>query len=387
MGTEELLSKLLNEAEKLTQLLQSIDQKLKDIAADSSDEQKEEPKEEKQESQWPDENRDPYERSYGKPWIYSDSFQRQPRVKNDEIAKRDHRIRELNICVGKLEKEKNEAEMGKKKLKKEYDQLNEDYQKLNKDYQDLDKEYRKLNKDLQELDQKNQNLSGQIRTKDESIRNLTDDYKNVKEDRDSLNGTVKQLTAENSRLRKEKDNLEGQNRQLNGYYEKLQAQQENLNDKYIEAQQALQSTFADGREYFETFNQPDFLGEDTREEMKTVFAHPEEFESFICTCGSLDKEKLSNFWEIIRQSREAGLEDEADFLLNLFSYALDLVNSTKSAPLYDLLTVEPGDDYRTSLHSTTINSPAQGIVQEVLLPGFKNVYTGQVIKRSLVRLG
>ena len=362
MSKEEMLQKLLMEAERQTRLLQSIDRKLKDTCVDTAVGDKEE----SFENDRGDGNRDSYYRSYGASSDESEKFQRALQVKNDEIGKNELRIGELNQYVRKLEAEKkqivgerDQAVAGKKELKEKYKKLQEDYE----------------------------DLAGQIQAKDRSISRLTGDYGRMKEERDSYAETVQKLTKERKKLETAKEKVQGELDRISGPYENLKKQQEALNSKYVEAVQRLNDTFGEGREYFEKYNEPDFLSEDTKEQMKQVFAHPENFESFICGCGSLDSSKLSSFWDTIRSSLMGGNEEDAQFLFNLFNYAMGLVNDTKVEPLYELQQTEEGEEYRTGLHSITPDSPAQGRVQEVLLPGFQRISDGNIIRKSLVVLG
>ena len=73
-------------------------------------------------------------------------------------------------------------------------------------------------------------------------------------------------------------------------------------------------------------------------------------------------------------------------LREIFAYSLELVNS-KTKPLFEILSVKPGDKYDRKYHLVEpFCEVQQGNAEKVCVQGFRNVFVNKVIRQSLVSL-
>lgn len=81
-------------------------------------------------------------------------------------------------------------------------------------------------------------------------------------------------------------------------------------------------------------------------------------------------------------------DDDGDLrtLSGVFEYCIELVNSTRVENVFEMLSVKPGDRYDSSVQLPESSSKVQGSVRDVPLQGFKNIYAGKIVRKSLVNL-
>ncbi len=96
------------------------------------------------------------------------------------------------------------------------------------------------------------------------------------------------------------------------------------------------------------------------------------FMSFIC--GAAQDEALGRLWDEMSQCLQDGASDDLTYLQKLFRYALQLVNASKTEPVYALAEDAAGQPYDMDCHTPDASSRAQGQVTQVLLLGYRNLY-------------
>ena len=112
----------------------------------------------------------------------------------------------------------------------------------------------------------------------------------------------------------------------------------------------------------------------------------DEFESFVG--GMFQEKNLERLWDIVKEAQEDNSVEQETLGLfwNIFTYSLYLVNKTKKEALYEILSTKKGEKFDTYKHALTIDSKAQGNLKEVFLPGFQNLYTKKIIRKSIVTI-
>ena len=118
--------------------------------------------------------------------------------------------------------------------------------------------------------------------------------------------------------------------------------------------------------------------------MSGVIRHGEDFENFICCLAQ--SRTLEKIWDEMLACVMNGSQDSVNILDDIFNYSMSLINKTLSQPYYERLSVQEGAPYDTDLERLVPDSPNQGQVQAVYLEGFRNRYSHQVIRKSLVSL-
>lgn len=180
--------------------------------------------------------------------------------------------------------------------------------------------------------------------------------------------SLKDAAAKNDRLRSEKERME---RELS------QAQ-----TKLAEKDTQLQQRFSRGWDIWRQYQQ---LTNGTKESMQRIIAHADDFTSFICCGAQSDAPEV--IWDIMSDCWEKKLLGDLAILREIFAYSLELVNSTKTKPLFEILSVKPGDKYDRKHHLVDpFCEVQQGNVEKVCVQGFRNVFVNKVIRQSLVSL-
>lgn len=143
----------------------------------------------------------------------------------------------------------------------------------------------------------------------------------------------------------------------------------------------LEQRFAQGKELYEQLDHVDAY-------IRSLLdgAIPRKgFEAFIV--GIAQDRSLPFVWEAVREAMRKGCgTEELTTLWEIFQYAVALVNQGKSQDIYAIDDVQAGDVFDVDEHTLVDGSRAQGSITEVVLPGYRNTYSGEVVKKSLVRI-
>lgn len=106
-------------------------------------------------------------------------------------------------------------------------------------------------------------------------------------------------------------------------------------------------------------------------------------------CGAMQKAHLEQLWDYV--SGELGTSDEDEhedlFLLStLFDFSFNAVNRSQREPLFKRFAVPQGAVFDGDTMGRTSDSPQLGRVKQLVFAGFAHEVTGNVVRRSLVRL-
>lgn len=208
-------------------------------------------------------------------------------------------------------------------------------------------------------------------------KNLDD----AEKDRDRLSSENKRLKDNNTSMREQIESLQHTCEELLSMQEKMKRQNRSLEAEVIEKDQLLQSRFCEGYQCFLAFQK---LDGDCRENLSGVIRHGEDFESFICCLAQ--SRALEKIWDEMLACIMDGRQDSVDILDDVFNYSMGLINKTLSQPYYERLSVPEGAPFDSDLERLVPDSPNQGQVQAVYLEGFRNRYSHQIIRKSLVSL-
>lgn len=143
----------------------------------------------------------------------------------------------------------------------------------------------------------------------------------------------------------------------------------------------LEQRFAQGKELYENLEHVD----DYIRSLLDGAIPRKGFEAFII--GLAQDRSLPFVWDAVREAMRKGCEtDELTVLWNLFEYSVALVNAGKSQDIYAIDDVHEGDVFDVDEHTLVDGSRAQGSITEVVLPGYRNTYSGRIERKSLVRI-
>lgn len=172
------------------------------------------------------------------------------------------------------------------------------------------------------------------------------------------------------------------NDHLQSEYERTERELTEAQKKLAEKDGELQQRFSRGWDIWTRYSQ---LTDGTKKSLQRVFVHADDFTSFVCCEAQSDAPEV--IWDIMSNCWDKKLLGDLAILREIFVYSLELVNSTKTKPLFELLPVKTGDKYDRKQHLVEpFCEVQQGNVEKVCVQGFRNVFVNKVIRQSLVSL-
>ena len=128
------------------------------------------------------------------------------------------------------------------------------------------------------------------------------------------------------------------------------------------------------------------LSKKHREAIAGIFGGCDSPFDFIC--GSVQKGHLEQLWDYVSDELVSNDldEQEEDFLSALFDFSFDAVNRSQREPLFVRLIVPRGATFDGDTMGRTADSSQLGRVKQMLFAGFAHEVTGNVVRRSIVRL-
>ena len=105
-------------------------------------------------------------------------------------------------------------------------------------------------------------------------------------------------------------------------------------------------------------------------------------------CGALQKGHLDQLWDYISDELKSNYtnDEENDRLVALFDFAFDAVNRSQREPLFNRLNPQIGSRFDSETMGRDNESPQNGNVSQLIFAGYSHAVTGEIVKRSLVRL-
>ena len=217
----------------------------------------------------------------------------------------------------------------------------------------INKEILNAKRLLSDVKREKENISKDLSAKEETCKNLRAKIR----DHES---TIKNFLKSEGALKNENMRLKGEN----------ENQAKDLSQR-----------FAEGWELFCAYQK---VSSQSKRLLSGVFVNPENFISFIC--GGAQDRSLEKIWDVIKGCLTQGNTKDTDILWDIFEYAVELVNSSKTERIYEIMDVKPGTPFDLDVHSLAPGSKAQGNIQEVYLLGYKNVYVGRIERKSIVSI-
>lgn len=192
------------------------------------------------------------------------------------------------------------------------------------------KEIERINKEILEA---NRLLSDAEREK----KKISKDLSAKEETCNELRATISEQESTIKGIRKSEDALKKENMRLNGENEK-QAKD-------------LSQRFAEGWELFCAYQK---VSSQSKRLLNGVFVNPENFTSFIC--GGAQDRSLEKIWDVIKGCLIQGNTKDSDILWDIFEYAVELVNSSKTERIYEIMDVKPGAPFDLDVHALAAGS-------------------------------
>ena len=261
-------------------------------------------------------------------------------------------------------------------VKKLQDRINEKDQQIN----ELKQYVNNLKDEKRLIQQDNQSLNKTLSKERTDYKELKDDYVNLQQRYNDKEQETSHLKGKLHHSDVDKGKLEQRIMTLSSEKLKLQQKIEKQNILIEDKDYLLSQRFPQGWRMFSDYKK---LSENTLHLLKAVFKQ-NNFTSFICSGAQEDS--LKKIWDIIKHCLSENNSDDVMKLWNIFNYCIELVNSSKAEKTYEILQVNVGESFDFSVHNLVDGSRAHGKIKEINLPGFKNINSGQVERKSIVNV-
>lgn len=179
-------------------------------------------------------------------------------------------------------------------------------------------------------------------------------------------------------LRKTKENAQREIASLQNNIKKLKEEKSETQKKMEDLKKALKP-YEDNITMYETYHR---LSPKTRKALSSVINTKTPI-VFIASCS--DPDHLKSVWNYTKTLLwDDNSENEIDLLKKTITYMMEIINSVGAVPLYELIVSEPGRKYKDESHCKGPGSKSAGTIQQVLLEGYRQINTGNVICKSVV---
>ena len=175
---------------------------------------------------------------------------------------------------------------------------------------------------------------------------------------------------------KEMEYLQGELDNANKLLELAEKNRDEYKNRYFQFKSIFQKQT-------HTFYQYQKLTDSSKEALQGIFKG-ESFEEFLA-CG-VQPANIDALWEFSRNEALNENETDLEILGELIVYFVHLYNGTNDSPVLNFLSPNVGEAFDIDQHIRTRDSKPAGVISEILLTGLTNAYTGDVIKKAVVKI-
>ena len=273
----------------------------------------------------------------------------------------------------------------RKELDEEIRNIREQMEKFASENERLDQKRAELESECSRLKSDKLKLEYECSQLKSDRASLEVDLKSKVQDIRDAQFTIKGLQEKVSEFEKKNENYEQRCGNLEKDKEDLERNQSNLENKLQMAKRQIEhqenelqelDKFVQAKKLFDVFNS---LSDSTKKRLEGIFAS-NSFEGFISNGVQFDN--ISVVWEFIKRKIIDKDTVDIDKLLQIFKFFFELYNLGFQLPRYVLLEPKVGDDFDRN-SSANIGTATNGVVSEVLMPGYKDLKT-EVVKKAMV---
>ena len=302
-------------------------------------------------------------------------------------------------------------------MQENYNELRNMFRSINKEKKEWEERYHqlkddnvKIHEEQKEIHEYVNSLLAQYGIKGEESMGLLDKIRRFfSGQNDVLQKIVKESSQQISDLNYEisqlKDNLTNTNEELNHWKEKALDREEKCKSLEADCQQLkkdkgeLETTCKNYKKENKALQEKLKLSFEKGQDLfAAVQALPESYtnyigaevqfsdlESFIIS-STMNQRVLERIW---MSTKDAAVADDADsfkVLWGYFEYACELFNKGRGSEIIVIDTVEEGATYNVHDYDAVSGSAPRGDIQKIYIRGFKNVYEGKCVVKTLVRV-
>lgn len=224
-----------------------------------------------------------------------------------------------------------------------------------------------LQKTVKESSQQISDLSYEISQLKTNLANTTEELNHWKEKSVDNEEKCKSLEADCQQLKKDKGELETT---CKNYKKENKALQEKLKLSFEKGQELFARVQALPESY------TNYIGAEVQ------FS---DLESFIIS-STMNQRVLERIWMSTKDAAVADDVDSFKVLWGYFEYACELFNKGRGSEIIVIDTVDVGATYNVHDYDAVSGSAPRGDIQKIYIRGFKNVYEGKTVVKTLVRV-
>ncbi len=202
----------------------------------------------------------------------------------------------------------------------------------------------------------------------------------AKEDYSKLKENLKKLEKENESLQSENARLNESTKEYSLKYENAKKEISELEDK-VSKLELVAERFQNYATLQDLYSGYLSLDEAIRDGLGNNIAC-EDIYQFVVSASQWDS--IKSLWKYISYELDNLSKNDFDVLVHTFNWFFEQYNSFKKT--YSLLPVQVGELFDSDFHAKSTNSKSLGNISEVLLVGYKNNITGNVVEKSIVRV-
>jgi len=220
---------------------------------------------------------------------------------------------------------------------------------------------------IKEKETEIQKLNEDIKEKEKTIKSLDKNLTDQKHRLEEIEQKSKITENALSQAKKEIDAVTSEKKRISGELEEIKHKYESMGEL---------------EDIYHAYNK---LPRDLKDSM-AGFIRGDSLISFVIS-GARDS-RIEKFWEFCRieVQKSNGLEYSKE-IASIFSFFFTKINGSVEPSLYELIIPPKGAKFDEDSMTPSNNSPSKsGVVDGVVLPGYKGMNTGKVIKKTIVTL-
>lgn len=246
--------------------------------------------------------------------------------------------------------------------------------------EDRDK-IKKLKEEIDSIKRENESLKEQFKSVNSQLEQENEERKKLNEIIIKEKIKTAELTKQIEELHSELIDKANEIKEKDKKICELSKSNENLNSekkKVIQEKNFYEKCFSNIVKYYKKYSELDSV---IKQELNSVIKSdsPELF-----FASGIQWENIEALWQFISYKFSDYSKSNSDILIDIFRYFFEKYNEIYN--LYEMMTVNIGDEFDEDFHTRGNNSRVSGNISEIILPGYKNIRNHKIVQKSIVRV-
>lgn len=210
------------------------------------------------------------------------------------------------------------------------------------------------------------------------LKNLVEKWKKCFRDEalksSNLSQEIKHKDSQTSILKSDMENLNQSKKDIQTKMEKMEISNNALNDEI----EFYKKNFSNELETYKLYTR---LSNETKSSLKGIFK--DDSMSGFLVCG-VQENNINSFWDYIKNEIIEDNNSDIEKLVLIFTFLFD--KFMMAYPIYKIQNVNIGDEFDALEQIKYSNALVSGKISEVLLKGWINTKTSNIIRKSVVKI-